>query len=515
MIARDLRLSDESKSSLLRLVDYLTDDQGVACRVGHVEITNCESDDPQWAALEMIAVQNQNVRAKGDKTYHLMLSFHEYPSEKVLRQIEEEFCRELGFKDHQRISVFHNDTDNPHLHIAINKIHPEKLTMREPYYDHTKLAVLCDCMERLHGLVHDNHIPHAQAVETGAKNMEQAGDLESLIGKIQRTCLEDMKKVQSWKEMHHLLGKQGLEMRIRGNGLIISAGDIHVKASSVDRSFSKKRLEERLGTFEAARGVASEPDYTVKPLPRKDFDSSALWGEYQQWTEDNDRARKKALRQARGQRDAELEKTRKTSDLRASIIRHYVSGTALKRVLYALNKRRLRKKAASIKAGYKQQQNDIYQKHRHLTWNAWLTNQAAQGNANAMNALRSRKPSDRVVTNTIASANASRQASAPRKTPVKVTGQGTYIFAKGTKLTARQVRLAPDASEASIREGLEVAAQCFGSSLKVDGSEDFKTQVARIAAQYKVSVRFADQGMEAPRQQLLAREHQQKNRRSR
>lgn len=514
MIACRRRMNDVSKSNPSRLIEYLMDTQGVSCRVGKVRVTNCEADDPHWAAIEMRAVQNQNTRAVGEKTYHLVLSFHEYPTEKVAREIEQQFCSALGYQAHQRVSVMHDDTDNPHIHIVINKIHPEKLTMHEPYYDHQKLAALCGQMERLYGLKADNHIPHAQATETRAKAMEQAGDLESLIGKIQRSCLEGLKKTESWRELHAVLGEHGFSMRIRANGLIISSGDIHVKASSVDRSLSKKRLEDRLGPFDAACETPKRSEYEVKPMEREHFDTSALWKQYAEWVDENDRQRKSALRGIRRERDAELEKVRTVSNLRATVIRHFVSGMAMKRVLYSLNKQRLRKKAAAAKAAYTQRRAAVHQGYPHATWNGWLRRQAAQGNTVALAALRARKSAadarnDDPMSNvfwtaaqTISAADA-RTAKPPNKPPVKVTNQGTYIFAEGSKLTARQVRLAPDASDSTVREGLETAAYCFGSRLNVAGSKEFRTRVARLAAQHNMSVSFEDAAMEKQRRNLI------------
>ena len=136
MIARALRMNDATKSNVLKLVNYLTSSQGNAQRVQSVRISNCEEkEDAEWAALEMLATQKMNTRAQGDKTYHVVLSFHENLSEKQLAEIEERVCSKLGFVAHQRISVLHGDTENPHLHIAINKIHPRQLTIHEPFYD--------------------------------------------------------------------------------------------------------------------------------------------------------------------------------------------------------------------------------------------------------------------------------------------------------------------------------------------------------------------------------------------
>jgi hypothetical protein len=34
----------------------------------------------------------------------------------------------LGYTEDQRVSVVRHDIDNVHVHVAINKIHPQKLT---------------------------------------------------------------------------------------------------------------------------------------------------------------------------------------------------------------------------------------------------------------------------------------------------------------------------------------------------------------------------------------------------
>jgi hypothetical protein len=70
-----------------------------------------------------------NARAKSDRTYHLLISLRagENPDAKTLRVIEERFCKELGYAEHQRVSIIHHDTDNVHIHVAINKFTPEDI----------------------------------------------------------------------------------------------------------------------------------------------------------------------------------------------------------------------------------------------------------------------------------------------------------------------------------------------------------------------------------------------------
>jgi hypothetical protein len=57
------------------------------------------------------------------------------------------FCKELGYAEHQRVSVVHHDTDNVHIHVAINKIHPTTLTLHNPGYDYKTRSKLCAILE--------------------------------------------------------------------------------------------------------------------------------------------------------------------------------------------------------------------------------------------------------------------------------------------------------------------------------------------------------------------------------
>ena len=44
-----------------------------------------------------------------------------------------------GFPRHQYIAARHNDKDHEHVHVAINKIHPETFRIHSPAWDHQKL----------------------------------------------------------------------------------------------------------------------------------------------------------------------------------------------------------------------------------------------------------------------------------------------------------------------------------------------------------------------------------------
>ena len=153
-----------------------------------------------------------NKRARSDKTCHLVLSFPEGErlSNAQLSEIEERFCQALGFREHQRISVVHDDTDYQHIHIAINKIHPRKLTIHNPYYDYKKVATLCEQIEREYGLTQVNHEAQLDKSSRIMQDIEAKAGIESLLGWIRRECLDDIKRADTWQGLHQMLQNRGL-----------------------------------------------------------------------------------------------------------------------------------------------------------------------------------------------------------------------------------------------------------------------------------------------------------------
>ena len=191
MISKKAPVKAAAKSKIGHLVAYLLDPKGKDDRVAAVAVTNCQSEDPKWAVHEMQAVQSRNQRAKGDRTYHLVISFRageDLPAD-TLAQIEAEFCRALGFAEHQRVSVVHRDTDNLHLHVAINKVHPTRFTLHEPFNDFHTRAKLCEQLEARYGLEPDRSARPSETFPASEKAaaMEAIAGVESLIGYVQRS----------------------------------------------------------------------------------------------------------------------------------------------------------------------------------------------------------------------------------------------------------------------------------------------------------------------------------------
>ena len=181
------------KSDFAGLVRYISDKQDKTERLGAVQVTNCEADTLPAVIAEVLATQHQNTRAESDKTFHLLIGFPpgENPDASTLTAIEARICAGLGYRDHQRVSAVHHDTDHLHIHIAINKIHPTRNTIHEPYQSYRTLGNLCTQLEVEYGLQRVNHTSRRTLSEGSAADMEQHAGIESLVGWIR--ALSNMK----------------------------------------------------------------------------------------------------------------------------------------------------------------------------------------------------------------------------------------------------------------------------------------------------------------------------------
>jgi len=183
VIVKHIPMNSIKKSSFAGLVTYITNAQDKQERVGFVSVTNCHQLEASDAVLEVMATQAQNTRALSDKNYHMLISFRagEKPDQKTLRAIESRICAGLGYGEHQRVSAVHHDTDNLHIHVAVNKIHPTRHTIHEPYYDYKILGQLCEKLEIEYSLERDNHISQKRGAENRAEDMEHNAGIESLL----------------------------------------------------------------------------------------------------------------------------------------------------------------------------------------------------------------------------------------------------------------------------------------------------------------------------------------------
>lgn len=245
--------------SWTRTADYILDTSNDGAKVGGVRVTNCHTEDPAEAAIEVRLTQEQNTRSKSDKSYHLVFSFPagERPALETLHQIEDALVEAIGLADHQRISAVHTDTDNLHVHVAINKVHPTTFRNVEPYYDHPRLMEACERLEVIHGLERTNHGLNIDHEQEARHDRERDGsqrddgrnhDHEPIrIDYDNRTVEDDARRATALRESYiAALAEDGeaesidLVRDLSGIGLVRDAGAAHellpgVEGADVDK----------------------------------------------------------------------------------------------------------------------------------------------------------------------------------------------------------------------------------------------------------------------------------------
>lgn len=530
MIARQMPLRSGMRTSFERLAKYITNDQGKAHRVGAVRVSNCETDNLKLDSVihEIVATQGQNTRARGDKTFHLMIGFPvgETPSEEVLKSIEESLCTGLGYGEHQRISAVHNDTDHLHIHIAINKIHPAKLTMHEPYQSYRRLGEICADLEDEHGLQRVNHQSVRSLSEGLAGDMERHSGIESLVGWIKHNCLEDLHSADNWRQFHRVMEENGLVIFPRGNGLVIQSTDgTTAKASTVSRDLSKAKLEARLGPFEPGKGIKGKAkrSYSKRPV-RFRVNTTELYARYQEEQEKLVSHRRDAWTGVKAKRMREIDAARRSNRLRRAVIKLMGDSGQNKRLLYMQASRSLKAEINAINRRHRQERQSAAGLYRKKAWVDWLQKQANAGDKKALAALRSRVESKGLSSLNGGTLQGARVVQVNRAIGVgDVTKQGTEVLRTkaGTVLRTDGEKLSvPDgANSADVAEALRITVARYGSEISVAGAPSFKARAvhAAVSINRDTAITFKDSALERLKQTALNREqttHEQRKRTS-
>jgi hypothetical protein len=250
------------------------------------------TDDLELACRLVEAVHAQNTRAGNNRTYHLVISLH--PDDRSLdrnelRRVVENLVETLGFSGHQYIAARHNDKDHEHVHVAINKIHPETFRVHSPAWDHQKLFTAGHDLEVELGLTPlRSRARDREKVPQRAADYEAHQGIDSFARWARKTLGPALRAtdLRSWDDVHDACGRFGVALRLHGNGLVFEDAEenVRVKASFVGRELSKPRLCKRLGDFRPAsvHQLEASGRVTRRYSPTPPSAPRSLWKEYEQ-----------------------------------------------------------------------------------------------------------------------------------------------------------------------------------------------------------------------------------------
>jgi len=275
--------------------------------------------------LEMICLARETVHSKMPVN-HWVFSWPEgeQPTPRQVDELVKFFLEQMGLQEHQAIYALHNDTKNYHVHIAVNRVHPEtcKVVRVNNGFDIRQAQKARALIEKMQGWSPLENAPYVVTEEGEVakritppepKPTEKAIQFEQATGEksAQRIAQEKghkiIKTAKSWEELHEGLKNCGLRFEKKGSGAIIWVGDTAVKASSVDRSFSMGKLVKKLGEF-VAGNYEEEVKIGPEPLDKTTVKDLKI---YQATTEELDRQRRE-LGEQNNREKAELLARQKT-----------------------------------------------------------------------------------------------------------------------------------------------------------------------------------------------------------
>jgi hypothetical protein len=236
--------------------------------------------------MRATAAANDRVQAP---VYHLVVSFH--PDDVVHRhqmeRVADRLLAELKLTEHQVLIVAHRDREHPHMHLMVNRIHPETGRAWDRWKDWSITQRVLRQEERALGLVqtrgrlHDLdglELPERPRTTSGELRQQARSGVDPLVERV-RQHAPDLRAADTWHDLHARLAAHDLRIERKGQGLVITDGVHEVKASRVHRELSFATLEHRLGAFrgvEQALTLAPErADAPVPSLPRTRLDDVA------------------------------------------------------------------------------------------------------------------------------------------------------------------------------------------------------------------------------------------------
>jgi hypothetical protein len=270
MIAKVSKRTRTGRSSFRRLAQYITTerdpDTGITSLRGDVLLSS-NLLDFDTAAYVMQATAEKNRRCD-DPVCHYELCWlpGEMPTKEQWTVCALYTLRKLGYQDHQYIVVAHDDRAHFHIHIMVNKVHPETYRALTPFRNWLTLDAAARVLEAKYGWTHTtgptrwdeeskqavptsrserNALRTARQHPTGAAaQFEHYHDEESLQSYVQQEVAPSVSKLLTrrnvtWEHLHFLLSKAHLRLekgKLGGYTVLAIDHNIGVKASDVFRN---------------------------------------------------------------------------------------------------------------------------------------------------------------------------------------------------------------------------------------------------------------------------------------
>jgi hypothetical protein len=292
------------------------------------------------AAVEMEAVGVQCRRLRAPADYHLVLSWQEgeHPTPDQAFAAGRHALGALGMEAHQYVMAVHGDTANVHLHVAVNRVHPDTYRAVSPFRDYIKLDRAMREIELEQGWAHDRgptiatehgvvlafkEQTHGRGLDGPARISSKAQDLGAWSG--DRPFTEWVQEAApalkatlarpgvELGDVQRTLATFGLELRAKGSGLVVVHHEdpsLVAKASQIARFMSREKLEQQIGRLADRVPAFKAPERAVERM------EPARAGPSRSITDERDEDLQRRWRVAETERLSDQQRQEKSGDPR-------------------------------------------------------------------------------------------------------------------------------------------------------------------------------------------------------
>lgn len=256
-------------------------------RVAWTATRNLPTDNANAVPIIMRATAAQSVRVQ-KPVYHLAIALppEETLTQEVMESVVDQSLADLGLSGHQALMVAHNDTDHQHVHVMVNRVHPETGKAWCNSLDWSRIEKSLRAQEMSLGL---RYVPGIHSDPELAQSMsrrptrgdmararrlnqkalplmsaEQLGNLRDDMQPLFETC-------KSWDELSACAPTMaGVELQGKGQGLILTDGTQYAKLSQMGKGVRLKGLEAKFEqSWKDFQEISLDADLDDQDLTRK------------------------------------------------------------------------------------------------------------------------------------------------------------------------------------------------------------------------------------------------------
>jgi Relaxase/Mobilisation nuclease domain len=232
-------------------------------RVAWVLAHNLPTDDPEQAAALMAATAQRSARCR-KAAYHAMIAWapEERPSPEIMQEIAVKTLKLAGLAEHQALIMGHGDKPHRHLHMLINRVHPETGKAWRTAHDYALFDRIMRQLSEDYGFQYvpahrynpelTDALPKkpnkraTRAARRGAKTdrMQWSRTEARALG---AGISERLDRAAGWDDVEAAFAEEGLTLEAKGTGLVGGTPASYVKFSALGLTSTAQEFEKRFG----------------------------------------------------------------------------------------------------------------------------------------------------------------------------------------------------------------------------------------------------------------------------